>query len=419
MSVAAGLDQTSVPAQSRHVWLMVAVLFCSTLLIQGTALAGITLFDARIMDELGITRSVLKFRDLIYILTASFSCLFMAQLCERFGARTMVVIGLGSFSVVMLGYAVARSIALIYLSHALLGFAYACVHVVVLMVILARWFDAGDAKRGIALGICISGASCGAIASSQAIAAMLVHLPWRSVFVVLAAVPVVILPFTRIIRTPRDGRFGDWSVESQASLGFSFRMLASGPAIAMMLAIVPIFYVSACIGSHTALMLRGQGLTLAAVAGGVSAFFTAALAGKFGSGFLLLRFRLQTAWLLAMGLMVAGSTVLLAAPDTAYLPALALLGLGWGGAFPLAQLKIGEIFPGDALTRVLGAFVVFESIGSAAGAWLTALMYDASGAYTLPFLINLVLLIAGFLASIGIHRHVARRTLPVPDARTI
>lgn len=392
------------PRSERHVWVIVGALFTAALLIQGTALGGITIFDDRILRDLDITRSTLKFRDLIYIFTASISCLFMARLCASIGARAVVAIGLVCFSVVMLGYSAATSVAMIYGAHALLGFAYACVHVVVLMVVITRWFPLGDPRRGIALGICVAGGSCGAIVTSQAIAALLAGLPWRQVFQVLALVPCALLPLTLLIRTPRDAAFGSWGVGSGQSLGFSFRMIATRPAMAMMLAIVPTFYVSSCAASHTALMLRGQGLNLAAAATGVGAMFSAALIGKFGSGFLLLRLRLQTAWLIAMGLMITGSTLLVVAPGSASLPALAIMGMGWGGCFPLAQLKIAEIFPGDALARVLGAFVVFESIGSAAGAWLTALMFDASGSYTLPFTVNIALLVAGFIASIAIHR---------------
>lgn len=402
------------PRESRQAWLIVAALFAATLLIQGTALGGITIFDDRILQTLGITRSTLKFRDLIYIFTASFSCLFMARLCERIGARAVVAIGLVCFSLVMLGYAHATSIIQIYASHALLGFAYACVHVVVFMVILSRWFEREDPRRGIGLGICVAGASCGAIVTSQVIAALLADLPWRTVFLVLAAAPWALLPLTLLIRTPRDGAQDRWDSRGHEALGFSFGLIATRPAMAMMLAIVPTFYVSSCAASHTALMLRGQGLTLAAAAGGVGAMFSAALVGKFGSGFLLLRLRLQTAWLLSMGLMIVGATLLVVAPRTTALPALAIMGLGWGGCFPLAQLKIAEIFPGDALARVLGAFVVFESIGSAAGAWLTALMYDASGSYMLPFTVNVVLLAAGFAASVAIHRSTRPATQAAP-----
>lgn len=388
----------------RWAWFTVAALFAATLLIQGTALAGITMFDDRILDALHITRSTLKFRDLIYIFTASFSCLFMARLCQLIGARAVVAIGLASFSVVMLGYSAANSILIVYLSHALLGFAYACVHVVVFMVVLTRWFRADDPRRGIGLGICVAGGSCGAIVTSQIIALLLADLPWRQVFQILALAPFALMVLVLLIRTPRDGAYGRWHSGSPASLGFSFRMIATRPAMAMMLSIVPTFYVSSCAASHTALMLRGQGLSLTAAATGVGAMFSAALVGKFGSGFLLLRLRLQTAWLLSMGFMILGAALLVIAPRSASLPALAAMGLGWGGCFPLAQLKIGEIFPGDALARVLGAFVVFESIGSAAGAWLTALMYDASGSYTLPFTVNVAFLLAGFAASISIHR---------------
>jgi MFS family permease len=392
-----------------HVWLMIGVLFLCTLLVQGMSIGGIVMFDDRVMSALGISRSVLKFRDLIYIFTSSITCLFIAPLCERVGARWLVMAGLLSLSGVMVGYAYADNILLIYACQALLGFAYSCVHVVVLLLILTRWFGDDIKKRAVALGICVSGASGGAVLLSQMIARLLAQMPWRDVFLVLAVLPLLMLaPVWLTIRTPRDARRGDWRARIAGSRGFSFGMLASTPAIVMVIAVVPIFYVSTCAATHTVLMLRDQGLPTVAAANGLSAMFTAGLVGKFGSGFLVLRLRLYRSWLLMLALMIAGSLLLLAAPRTLYVPALMLIGLGWGGAFPLAQLQIGEIFPGDALTRVLGAFVVIESIGSAGGAWLTAVMYDRLGSYAGPFAFNVALLASGVIATIVVHRMTRR-----------
>lgn len=396
-------NAAGLPVRDRRVWLMIAVLFVCTFLVQGMALGGIVLFDDRVLAELGTTRAAFKFRDLIYLLATSFSCLGMAWLAEKIGVRMVMTLGLIGLAGVMVGYKGVSSLGQLYLLQGLLGFSYACVHVVVLMVVVSRWFGVDDPRRGIAVGICVAGASCGAVVMAQVVSGLMTWMPWRDVFQIVAVLPFAAIPLVWLaVRTPDDSRKGDWLISRDGALGFSFQLFARKTTAVLMVALVPVFYVSACLASHTVLMLKDRGLSTADAAGAVSLIFTLGLVGKFGSGFLLLRMSLERAWLLMMGFMIAGSLLLALFPMQAYMPALALalVGLGWGGCFPLAQLKIGVVYPGPALAQVLGLFVVFESFGSALGAWLTAVMYDALGGYGVPFALNCVLLIAGFAASV-------------------
>lgn len=385
----------------RRVWLLVAALFLCTLLIQGMSLGGIAMFDKHVLDQLGTTRAAFKFRDLVYILSASFSCLIMAWLCEKIGVRAVVIIGLAALSCALAGYSVLSSLWMVYVLQAIVGFSYACIHVVVLMIILSRWFSPTDPRRGIALGICVSGASCGAVVMSQLVVLLFGHFEWHMVFRVLAFLPFLIAPLVWFaVRTPDDAQRGDWLISRKGALGFSLELFARPIAGVLMIAIIPVFYVSACIASHTVLMLTDKGLSSAVAAGALSTLFSCGLIGKAGSGFLLLRLKLDHAWLLLCGSLLCGSLLLLLMPDRAYLAGLAFVGLGWGGCFPLAQLKIAEFYPGPTLAQVLGMFVVFESFGSAAGAWLTAILYDMWGNYSVPFAVNCGLISIGMVAAL-------------------
>lgn len=382
-------------------WIIVGLLFLCTMLVQGTALGGIIVFDDKVLSALGSSRGDFKFRDLLYMLATSFSCLGMAWLVEKIGVRMVLTLGLVALSCVLLGYSAVSSLTQLYLLQMLLGFAYACVHVVVLMIVLSRWFGMDDPRRGIAVGICVAGASCGAIVMAQVASGLMASLPWRQVFPIMAVLPFFVVPLVwLIVDTPDDEDKGNWRVSRDGAFGFSFRLFFRRSTAVIMAAVVPVFYVSACAVAHAVLMLTDQGLSTAMAAGGVSLIFTLGLAGKFSSGFLLLRLTLDRAWLLMSSFMLLGSLILVAFPAQGYLAGLALIGLGWGGCFPLAQLKIAAVYPGPALAQVLGLFVVFESFGSALGAWLTAVMYDGLGSYTVPFVINCLLLAGGIAASV-------------------
>jgi MFS family permease len=378
-------------------WIVVAALFAIAVLVQGIALGAMTLFDEKLLAALEVNRGAFKLRDALFLLSTAISCLMLGRICELFGVRRTMVLGLATLSLVLLGYSFVPSLPVVYLLHMLLGFSLSTAHVVMILIILSRWFEAEDPRRGIALGIAVSGASCGAVLMSHLVAAWLALLDWITVFRVLALLPIPAVPLVLfLVRPPRSGTDQGWllgGAAGPANLGQALSaVLRSRSALLLLLGIVPIFYVSAAIATNTVLLLRGLGLSLQVAAAGVGTMFLFGLVGKISSGFLLLRLRLTTCWLAFVSAMLAGSLLLWGAALPAHSIGIALIGLGWGGCFPLAQLRIASVFDGPNLPRILGIFVVLESLGSASGTWLMGALYDLSGSYSLPLAVNAALL---------------------------
>ena len=382
-----------------YAWLVIATLFCTSLVVQGVMLAGITVFDGHLLEALQVSRGALKLRDSIFLFSTAISCLLLGTVCERLGVRRTMVAGLVILSLAMLVYSTTPPLWGIYLLHAVLGFSLATAHVVMIMIVLSTWFAIDDPRRGIALGIAVSGASCGAVVVSQLIAAGLAVFPYPVVFRMLAVPALLLIPLVLlVVRPPRRAGIAGWNLARAGTATEGLRqaivtVARSRVALLLLLAVVPIFYVSACIAQHTVLLLSDQGLSLQQAAGGVGTMFVFGLLGKFGSGFVLLRLPLARTWMLFLSLMFAGSVALWLFPRVAHTPSIALIGLGWGGCFPVTQLWIAASFPGPNLSRVLGLFILLETVGSAAGAWLTGLMFDSTGSYALPLAVN-----AGLLA---------------------
>ena len=388
-------------------WLAIGALFLNALVIQGMAIGGITMFDDRVIAALDTTRGALKFRDLIYISATALSCLAIGWIVERIGVRTTAVLGLLLMSAILAAYGQVGSVGAIYILHAALGFSFASTHVVVLMIVISRWFPPGDPQRGIALGIAIAGASLGAVVLSRVIAIGLAETDWHGVMQGLALLPLIlILPTWLLIKPPNASEVDPWRVslkagvgsDSNAEPGFSFSAVATVRGLLLMASIIPVFYVSACIASHTVLMVRDRGLSDSASADALAALFLAGLIGKASSGFFLLRLSLTWVWVGFLLAIIAGSTLLVAGPADTFLAAIALCGFGWGGCLPLSNLRIADAYAGRGLARVLGVFVLCESIGSSAGAWLTGVMFDRWSGYQGPLIVNLVLLLAAAAA---------------------
>jgi sugar phosphate permease len=194
-------------------WLAMVALFLNALVIQGMAIGGITMFDDRVIAALDTTRGALKFRDLIYIFATALSCLAIGWIVERIGVRVTAVLGLVLMSIILAAYGLVDSLLAIYVLHAALGFSFASTHVVVLMIVFSRWFPLGDARRGIALGIAIAGASLGAVVLSRVIALGLGAADWREVISGLALLPLIlIVPTWLMVRPPHPVAADPWTM---------------------------------------------------------------------------------------------------------------------------------------------------------------------------------------------------------------
>ncbi len=162
--------------------------------------------------------------------------------------------------------------------------------------------------------------------------------PYPTVFRLLAVPGLLLIPLVLwVVRPPSHDGGGTWNLARGQSSGEGFaqavRTVATSRVAALLaLAVIPIFYVSACIAQHTVLLLRDQGLSLQAAAAGVGTMFVFGLLGKIGSGFVLLRMPLARTWTLFLALMFVGSLALWLYPRVAHGPAIARIGLGWVAA---------------------------------------------------------------------------------------
>ncbi len=75
-----------------------------------------------------------------------------------------------------------------------------------------------------------------------------------------------------------------------------------------------------------------------------------------------------------------------------------LCGLGYGGIFPLYAVAVRDHLPLNGLGRRTGIIFMFGAIAMGFGSWMGGILFDATGSYTLPFLLG-----AGFnLANLAI-----------------
>jgi MFS family permease len=364
-------------------------------------MASIPVFDSALLSELHVSRGALKLRDLIQILSAGVCAVGIGYFADRFGVRPIIAVGMTLTAVVMAAYSRIDAIGQIYVLHALLGFCYGSVHVVVAGLLVAGWFPH---RRRAPLGVALAGTSLGSAIFPQIAAALLGAVGWRTSLLILGLPPFVMMVITLLVIRERrlTAARGEaaGARESGVTWGQAMAQIASWEFVFLTVAAFCVYYAGSSFTQHSFLYVKDHGGSAQLAATGITVIFAGGLISKIGSGFLAERWAPIKVWLGLQCLFIAGGmTLTLIGPSVTW-PALAAIGLGWGGCYTLTQVMIAERFAGSSLGKMIGLFVMVEGVGAGLGSWLTGVIFDQTGGYFVPFCVNGALLMVAIGATI-------------------
>jgi MFS family permease len=110
------------------------------------------------------------------------------------------------------------------------------------------------------------------------------------------------------------------------------------------------------------------------------------------------------------GLQAAALALLTAVDGLAALYILAaLFGFGYGGIFPVYSVTVREHMPAHEAGRRIGVIFLFGAVAMGFGSWMGGVLFDATGTYTLAFLIG----VAFNVVNIAVVAFLLVRTGPV------
>ena len=182
-------------------WLVVVSLFVVTYGIS-TPLAAYGVFLPVLAEEFGWSRASLSGVFSLYAAAYAFFGLFAGRLTDRWGPRAVVALG-GSFLGLGLGLSAGvHRLAPLYATYLLAAVGMSTAYVPCTATV-ARWFAA---RRGLAVGLAMSGASLGAFVLPPMIALLLAAVGWRWAYVTLGAGLALSLGLLArlFVRDPRD-----------------------------------------------------------------------------------------------------------------------------------------------------------------------------------------------------------------------
>ncbi len=352
------------------------------MLIGGGARFAIGLTFKPMVDEFGWSRGELGLAVGLYMVVSAFATFMAGRMADRFSPRALLIGG-----TVIGGVGIAAMSLVTQPWHALVlyGVVFAigngAASLVIVGVIVTRVYPG---RAGLANAIAISGMSVGQLVMIALLAAVMMQIGWRAVFVWIGVAHLMLLPL--LIGIPGQGGTG-----SARRGELPLRDAARSRQFWLLIAIYAIcglddFFVT----THVAAFAQDRGLS-PLIAGNLLALMgLTGLAGVIASG--LASDRLGPVWPTAAAFIARIIVFGWIAIDQSPL-SIAVFALVFGATFlvtaPLTVVFVRESFGTRNLGALAGFITMTHQIFGGLGAYAGAAIFDATGAYDAAFVVML------------------------------
>ncbi len=380
-------DAASAPQESRYAWFRLGV---SLLLmtIGGSGMYAVTVVLPRIQTDFGVDRASASMPYTLTMIGFGIGGILMGRLADRFGVMWPLMLGglgLGA------GFILAGSAGGIWQFNLaqglLLGLFGSAATFAPLVADTSMWFTR---RRGIALGICMSGNYVAGAVWPTVIQYFIDGAGWRSTYIGIGIFCLLtMLPLALIYRRPPPAAAAPVATGLPASAAPSARPLGMSPTALQLLLCVA--GVSCCVAMsmpqvHIVAYCGDLGFGAARGAQMLSLMLGMGIASRLLSGWISDYIGgLRT---LLLGSLLQGIALLafLAADGvTSLFLVSAMFGLFQGGIVPSYALIVREYFtPKEAGARV-GTVLMATLFGMALGGWMSGAVFDATGSYRAAF----------------------------------
>ncbi len=386
-------DRSAVAArtESPYAWArLVASLLLMT--IGGSGMYAVTVVLPRLQQEFGVARADASLPYTLTMIGFGVGGVLMGRLADRFGVIVPVLLGTFGLSVGFIGAGMARSVGEFALVQGLLiGALGTSATFAPLVADTALWFTR---RRGIALGICMSGNYVAGAFWPPIVQHFIESAGWRATYIGIGVFCLVtMLPLALVLRRrppalaappgPAAGAAMHSPLAGERPLGLAPGVLQALLCVAAVSCCVamsmPQVHIVAYCGDLGFGAARGaQMLSLMLGMGIVSRLVSGWISDHIGGlRTLLLGSVLQGVALLAFLVSDAMAQLFIVS---------AMFGLFQGGIVPSYALIVREHFtPQQAGARV-GTVLMASLFGMALGGWMSGAVFDLTGSYRAAFL---------------------------------
>ncbi|WP_322988488.1 MULTISPECIES: MFS transporter [unclassified Hoeflea] len=368
---------------SRYSWTRLGV----TLAIAITGNVGmwsIIVIMPAVQLEFGVDRGDASIPYTLTMIGFALGNLVIGRAVDRFGVTIALI---ASATTMAAGFALAAasgSIVMLSVMQFIIGFGTA-VGFGPLIADISHWFYR---RRGIAVAVAASGNYLSGAIWPLLLSGVLTEHGWRTAYVVLAVVPVVlIIPLSLLLRrrvpdeaTAHANRL---SLANARSVRFSPTALQwmlglAGIGCCVAMSMPQVHIVSYCADLGFGPTVGAEMLSLMLMGGVVSRLVSGLIADRLGGVITLL-----------IGSTLQCIALFLYLPFDAMVPLYVvslIFGLSQGGIVPSYALIVREYLPAKEAGQRVGFVIMATIIGMALGGWMSGWIYDLTGSYQAAFL---------------------------------
>ncbi len=386
-------------------WVIVAVATLALVVSNGLSIGGIPVFYRSIREDLvasgavaqGGAESFIAVGATLTFVLAGVLAPLAGAVIQRFSLKMLMLAGCIVLGGGLLIHAYAQSALTVYFARALMGVSLCLVGVLPSIILVSNWFVR---RRGLALGILLTGTSIGGVIVPQIATPLIGALGWRNAMASLSLLVWLILgPAILLLVRNRPSDMG-LNADGDAASATDISTKSSNEGLSLADALkTPIFYALAVCAAlifypifvttqQFVLYLQSAKIGMTAEMGGLalSALFFVSISGKFAFGSLSDRLSPTRVMVFCCGVMFLSTLVLLRLDSSTAFLFLIPFGLGYGGAFVLLQRLVADYFGMLDYPKILGVIMIIETAGAAIGGLVTGRLADSAGGdYTTAF----------------------------------
>jgi MFS family permease len=362
-------------------WLVVLAAFFGVM-VSFAALVPYTfsLFIAPLHEAFGWKRDAISMAFGITAMTVAVCSPGIGHLLDRYPPRRVILPAIVVFAAAVASLSLLKGqLAQFYVTYLLIGVVGNATAQLAYSRAVSTWFMA---RRGLAFAVMLTGSGAGSIVLPILAQHMIVTHGWRSAYLALGSVALVVgIPLTAIFVRERPGFQA--SVEARNATGMSAAEALRGRVVWILFACLLCYSISANGAvAHLSAILTDHGVRSGAAALALSVMGAAGIVGRLLTGHLLDRFFAPRVSL-AMLLLSCGGLLIIAhahSPSDGIAGA-AFLGFGMGSEADVTPYLLARYCGVRSFSLLYGCSWTAYAIGGAIGPVLVGKVFDATGGY--------------------------------------
>ena len=405
-------------------WLIIGVCF-SSMIVSPAAINGfaMSVLLKSLAADLDISRGDISTRLMIVHLLTGISSLLLGFLIDRFNIRRVILPGVLAFAVMTaaLGFITVDRLWLLNPALVLSGLFAATLLPMAYAKMASMWFDR---RRGLALGIVLSGTGVGTMLVPQVAQHFNAAYDWHAAFFALASCIIILAlaPGLLFFRYPKPGEADDDHLVAPVMNAFTSVpgdevTVAIQNPISWRVSFALFLTVTAINGTlfHMVSMLTDRGLSPQSATNVLSVSGLFVILGRVSAGWCLDRFRGQYVAAIVTSMPMMGLAALMTGTG-GFVPIVGavLCGLGLGAEIDLMAFFFSRYFGLKAIGRLMGIGSAILALATGIGPMIMGRSYDATGSYTTAmFAFEGALAVALVLyATLGPYRYLPHHAKP-------